>query len=102
MTIEEKRRELFEAQHHAEVERLARIYGAQPSLDVAYDRDENGLYLSGVVQAAWWGFNAALDAVVIELPDSLIPVDAQERGWEMMGNVRAAIESTGLGLKVKP
>lgn len=48
------------------------------------------------------GFNAALDAVVIELPESWVPIDAQERGWEMMGKFRAAIESTGLGLRVLP
>lgn len=54
MTIEKKRRELFESVHKDEVARLARIYGAQPSLDVAYDRNEDGLYLSGVIQAAWW------------------------------------------------
>lgn len=64
----EVRRAGFEAIHADEVKRLARQYGVQPSLDVSYEKDEAGLYRSGVVQAAWWGFNAALDSVVVELP----------------------------------
>ena len=47
-------------------------------------------------QAAWMGFNAALDCVVIELPDS----NCEAQDHYMLACERA-IESTNLGIKVK-
>lgn len=101
-TVEDVRRELFESSHKSEVARLSRVYGAQPSLEVAYDKDESGLYLSGLVQAAWWGFNAALDAVGINLP---LPVNRAFHEYDLgyndsLDHCESAIEQTGLGLRV--
>lgn len=85
MTIEEKRRELFEAWQgeKADKERYRRGPCA-------------GMYKHPVMQHGWRCFNAALDAVVIELP----PED--ERGRITRTSAIRAIESTGLGLKVLP
>ena len=98
-TIEETRRELFEAKF-------------PPPYYISWNVDRSGYYSihrdstrkrhAECYDAKWEGFSAALDAVVIELPpancegpsyDSYLAMDAEE--------VRAAIESTGLGLKVK-
>ena len=48
------------------------------------------------VRNMWWAFNAALDCVVIELPDS--NCEAQDN---YMLACERAIESTNLGIKVK-
>lgn len=80
MTVEQKRRELFEA----------------------------WWCMSGMEkfkETAWAGFNAALDAVEIELPKRI--VDWSTDSWGDGFNVsrdrcKDAIESTGLGIKVKP
>lgn len=84
--VEQKRREMFEAWADGQ----------------GYDLQRNDLvfYEHGATRCAWSGFQAACDAVVIELPESWVPTDAQERGWEMIGKFRAAIEAAGL--KVKP
>lgn len=66
---------------------------------------------------AWHAFNAALDAVVIELPKPMVAPFEQEfdvdyEAYEqaeghcidmnlLLGRCRASIESTGLGLKIK-
>lgn len=73
MTIEEKRRALFEAWAKRKPKRLLPVY--------------------------WRAFNAALDAVEIVLPE--YTDDARQYGYSV-ADVIAAIESTGLGLKVKP
>ena len=56
-------------------------------------------------QAAWLGFNAALDCVVIELPPAFDDVHnyaCYQGGWnDMRGESVDAIESTNLGVKVK-
>lgn len=49
------------------------------------------------VRNMWWAFNAALDCVVIELPDAWKHPNPQS--YEI--GCRAAIESTNLGIKVK-
>lgn len=84
-TVEETRRELFEAWANKD------------------HIDHDGVcYENPYVESAWNGFNAALDAVEIELPDR--PGDYCEQGWaacEMLDGCRDAIESTNLGIKVK-
>ena len=83
MTIENKRRELFEA------------WSAENS-GASLDRDCRGGYLSFSSMQLWAAFNAALDAVVIRMPD-------EEPGYMYYApDVHTAIESTGLGLKVLP
>lgn len=85
MSIEEKRRELFEA-----------WWGDQR-------------YLRGTVSsydepAAWLAFNAALDAVEINLPKLWISNDSgasEQAACQTLNACKEAIESTGLGLKVK-
>lgn len=84
MTIEEKRRELFES------------YAKQRDLSVI--RANEG-YMFGNSAEAWAAFNAALDAVVIDLPPDW------DTGHEIVietTEIYRAIQSTGLGLKVKP
>lgn len=60
-------------------------------------------YLNAHAQGAWWAWQAALDAVEIQLPLSREIID--EGGWlnDVLDadEVRAAIEQTGLGLRVK-
>ena len=65
-----------------------------------FDRDGDG-YVFGDIQAAWWAFNAALDCVVIELPEPHFEFEGDTCGELFDSEVRAAIESTNLGIKVK-
>lgn len=98
MTIEEKRRELFES-------------AAQRDWDKSccdFERLADG-YQNDYTDVAWWAFNAALDAVVITLPDEIRidSTDTYDHGAEAgfvwgLNGCREAIESTGLGLKVLP
>ena len=74
-------------------------------------RGSDGRYSSVRVRGAWEGFNLALDAVEIELPrlrayppsEASSDVDywIDEAKWETLSRCRAAIEQTGLGLKIK-
>lgn len=82
MTIEQKRRELFE------------VWMGEQGLQSEWEPMRN-CYKDFPAHFAWQAFNAALDAVVIELP----PED--ERGRITRTSAIRAIESTGLGLKVK-
>lgn len=89
MTIEQKRRELFENEYVQYRQCLK--------------RNKDGSYNEEWVDARWQGFNAALDAVAITLPDTYqvgaIKCDAHQG---TLIACRAAIESTNLGLKVLP
>ena len=49
----------------------------------------------------WEGFNAALDCVEIELPEPHFEFEGDTCGELFDSEVRAAIESTGLGLRIK-
>lgn len=60
------------------------------------DLNKDGFYASSHTRAQWSAFNAALDCVVIELPDS--NCEAQDN---YMLACERAIESTNLGIKVK-
>lgn len=88
MTIEEKRRELF--------------CDVCEKLDVNPGDATSCGYSNPYGQAAWDVMNAALDAVVIELPSPFPSVFAgAEEYADGIEGCRAAIESTGLGLKIK-
>lgn len=86
-SVEEVRRAAFEAA-------LRRDWAEHL---VALDREGDG-YVFGDINAAWWAWCSALDAVEIHLPephstnggDCVIDYD----------DCRAAIEQTGLGIRV--
>jgi hypothetical protein len=80
-TVEQKRRELFHEW-----------------------ADSIGLPHSMLTCGEWAVFNAALDAVVIELPETYQCGDEQYHSWPGMcaDEVRAAIQSAGLGLRGLP
>ena len=80
--IQQARRELFESWTKIEHGDLT--------------RRQDGEYFDDLTHGAWLGFNAALDCVVIELPDS--NCEAQDN---YMLACERAIESTNLGIKVK-
>lgn len=87
-SVEEVRRGVFE---HA----LRRDWAEHL---VVLDREGDG-YVFGDINAAWWAWQAALDAVVIELPDGH---STNGGDWVVdVDDCRAAIEQTGLGLRVK-
>lgn len=86
--IQQARRELFEEWTKSE-------YG-----DLTIRQD--GEYFDDMTHGAWLGFNAALDCVLIELPEKW--GEYSEEGYHFCAAVdecRAAIESTNLGIKVK-
>lgn len=99
-TLEEVRRELFEARFK--------------NFDLCAYQDEEGdtIYEDDLTQGAWIGFNAALYAVEIQMP-GLIGLDQPFTGTpiseirahnhynQALDDCRAAIEQTGLGLRVK-
>lgn len=90
--IQQARRELFEAWYRIEF----------PALEL---RVQNliGTYTKYHADLSWQAFNAALDAVVIELPESCRQVTIDDESIDIYwpNEVRAAIESTNLGIKVK-
>lgn len=59
-------------------------------------RGSDGRYSSVRVRGAWEGFNLALDAVEIQLPFS-----NDDDLSDQIEECRAAIEQTGLGLRIK-
>lgn len=67
------------------------------------DLNKDGFYASSHTRAQWLAFNAALDCVVIELPEPCRQVTFDDEGIDIYwpDEVRAAIESTNLGIKVK-
>lgn len=91
MSIEEQRRKAFEA-----------WYARQ--LEAEYERgDVVGLTFELSKESHWVTWNAALDSVVIELPNQLHakPYACYEGGWnDALLETADLIE--GMGLKVKP
>lgn len=84
--VEKKRRELFEAGINIRTR----------------TRNEHGDYVLGEIRDMWAGFNAALDAVEIWLPQPEEFDGYYNGGFAIRPeNVVAAITATGLGLKVK-
>ena len=90
-TIEQTRRELFEAE-----------YCKRNECGIDHMQKDGKFYQRDSAQIEWGWFNALLDAVVISLPESREIID--EGGWLNdvvdADEVRAAIESTNLGLKI--
>jgi len=99
-SVEEARRELFCA------------WAIEQARSMSYSFPEDVVQLNGLgdyaivwVQGAWLGFNAALDAVEIKLPT---PIGDDHGGCihdaathdSAVSDCRAAIEQTGLGLRV--
>lgn len=60
-------------------------------------------YENPYVESAWSGFNAALDCVVIELPERFVycSTDSESSYDLAIDECADAIESTNLGIKVK-
>lgn len=117
--VEQKRRELFDEQ----MDKILCSEGFSDfSLASMMERGLNGHYYSSRIAGAWEGFNAALDAVVIELPGAHEAMKAvfdyqhgpnnknvtgttnwaANVGMVVVEDCRSAIQSTGLGLKVIP
>lgn len=94
-TVEEVRRELFEAW-------FTKNYTAHK---LSHRQTNCGILTNGYadsrVDLCWQGFNAALDAVEIELPHER-SLSASDDPWSVREWCIWAIEQTGLGLKVKP
>ena len=83
--IQQARRELFEAWTKSEHGNIS--------------RRQDGEYFDDLTHGAWLGFNAALDCVVIELPEP-----HSTNGGDCVvdfDECRTAIESTNIGIKVK-
>ena len=89
-TVEEVRRAAFEAWA---------ITSAWLGLGEAPERHGKG-YAEMETHTAWEAFNAALDAVEIQLPSER-DLDHDRKGVLAVGYCRTAIEQTGLGLKIK-
>lgn len=83
-TVEEVRRELFEAGINIRTR----------------TRNEHGDYVLGEIRDMWAGFSAALDAVEIQLPE-LAEGFADHVNEHAQTVFLDAIEQTGLGLRVK-
>ena len=100
--IQQARRELFEAWYVTDCRNVAQITITQE--EVSTLRGPHGDYRErAALHGKWEGFNAALDCVVIELPEKYIECDtlAESAYDEAVDDCRAAIESTNLGIKVK-
>ena len=96
--VEKKRMELFEAW-------AADTFYAGLDTPASTWNEERGIYEDAAHWMAWCSFNAALDAVEIELPHAAASMFATSRearaaseGIDMCAN---AITATGLGLRIK-
>lgn len=98
-TIEQTRRALFEAWYKKQF----------PYADL---RVQNliGTYTKSHADLSWQSFNAALDAVVIELPSPISEHNTDINGFVnpaaeeydgCLDDCRTAIESTNLGIKIR-
>jgi hypothetical protein len=101
--IKEARRALFEAWFMAN-------RPPHSSKDLWLKLDVRGEYYAQEAYTGWLGFNAALDAVEIELPEPISEHNTNANGFVdlaakeydgCLDDCRAAIESTGLGLRIK-
>lgn len=98
-TVEETRRELFET-HWSNSYGYSRAEAVEFGVFAVNDR---GVYLSTKLNDSWHTWNAALDSVVIELPDCFDTYGYSAEVARVATDCCAdAIEQTGLGLKVLP
>ena len=89
-SVEETRRELFEA------------WDSQAFADFDHEKDEFGEYVDNIVQQCWMAFNAALDAVEIDLEPAIRTVGGGPIDGSMYtSEVYKAIESLNLGIKIR-
>ena len=90
-TVEQTRRALFES-----------LQGARADKSVWVRGYNSGDYKNPVMQNRWVGFNAALDAVEIEMPKISDQPVADHYCWSSCEEkCRSAINSTNLGLRIK-
>ena len=99
-TIEQTRRELFEAAY------LKKYFYPADRWSLVPEK-----YRTQHAEIAWWAFNSALDSICIELPP-LLGLDQSFTGTPIseirahnhynlaLADCRTAIESTSLGLKI--
>lgn len=106
MSLKEQRRAAFEEKAFAQrfLHSIQRVndgqFGLQPvdcpTKEEFTARDAEGNYLEESLNYAWWGYNAALDGVVVDLSKyhggQAIP--GSERMF--LSDVRAAIEAAGV------
>lgn len=58
-------REEFEATYKIEVIRQGKTFDS-----VVFTRESSGEYIVGLVQSAWWAWQASRECLVIDLPDT--------------------------------
>ena len=112
MGTQEKRRQRFEEKVFAQrfLSSICRVnegqFGLQsvdcPTKADFVAKDAEGNYLEQSLNPAWWAWNAALDSIVIELPEVSRQVTFDDESIDVMwpDEVREAVQSAGL--KVKP
>lgn len=128
-SVEEIRRELFEEKAFCQryISSITRVNDSQfglqsfdcPTKAEFITKDDEGNYLEESLNFAWWGFNAALDAVEIGLPKTCAYESLDEHRvfvrltYELDDNSAdpvelcrrndavKAIETLNLGLKIK-
>lgn len=102
--IEKKRREVFRAQ----MEKVLIHEGYdEETVPLMFEKGSNGEFTSTRIWGAWQGFNAAMDAVEIQLPSKIkkpgndiggIVIEAFNQSID---SFQDAITATGLGLRIK-
>lgn len=95
--IEKKRREIFLIQMGKVL--LDEGYDTE-TVPLMFEQGSNGEFTSTRIWGAWQGFNAALDAVEIELPSNR-DVNHDKAAISAIDSCRQSIKATGLGLKVQ-
>lgn len=98
MTVQEKRRQLFETLYPLP---SGLAFGATGSYVVTSVPALKFAELSRFEYNKLWGcFNTTLDALVIELPKQTA-YDDPLTAWEVIDDFRATIEAINLGIKIK-
>lgn len=98
MSIEERRREAFEAWMSGQLKLDSRV--PQEMRDDIFRLETGyGQYENGKIQIAWASWNAAMGSVEIELPCDR-SISASDDPWYMRDLCKDAIEACGLKVKV--
>lgn len=111
-SVEDTRRELFEEKAFCQryISSITRVNDSQfglqsfdcPTKAEFITKDDEGNYLEESLNFAWWGFNASLDALEIDLQYAERTKDGGcISGTMWTHEVHAAIELLNLGLKIK-